>query len=334
MPDEDVLEEGGLEPAATDEASNDDALAVEDQSPEPEVYTREQLAELLPHFDRFATHEGPEAFKQYGSAYDNARKLISTGGHLTPQQEEAYRAVGIDPSEVQLPAPEPEPEEDAGPGLFGTPWQVPTTWEEVQAYASSDDPEARRLAWVAVANEASAPEHVKQAYFAHWAQSDPAGAALYQQQAAQREIDRRMQELEARIEERYGRTAADLAERNVQSLMSVAQSEIKGFKEHVNSVQALFEERVSREPAYQAWFFNEASTEQQIRELRRLTIIAAAEAEPVRQAAKQRAEAETDAAKLASRSETTRTNGAPETEQQAMKRRSLEDAKRVGGRIW
>lgn len=328
MPDEDAIEEGGLEPAA-EEPTTDVALA------EPEVEVEEEptfrlseIAEALPHFDRFAKdHQGIDALRQYGGAYDNSRRLISQGGHLTRQEEDAYRAAGIDPAEVQVP----QQEEPEAPGLWGVPWQVPTTWEEVQQYAGSDDPEARRLAWVAVAQEPSAPENVKQAYFAHWAQIDPAGATLYNQQAMQAALDARMAEVEARIEERYGKTHEDLVSRNVTSLMETAKTQIPGFQEHAAGVQALFNANAENYPGFQERFFN-ATLADQLTELRRLTIIAAAEAAPARQASAANAADATDAAKQRARTETSRTS-TPADDAAALKQQSLDEAKRVFGQV-
>ena len=328
MPDEDTLDEGGLEPAV-DEAPLDDAVVEEAPEPEPEVYTREQLAELLgPRFERFASHEGEEAFRQFGSAYDSATGLIRQGAHLEPQDPSVYEQIGIDPAEVYQ-APEPEP--DPGPGLWGVPWQVPTTWEEVQQYAGSDDPEARRLAWIAVAQEPSAPENIKQAYFSHWASIDPAGAATYQQQALQADFERRLAEHEQRIEERFGRTHEDLLTRNAQDLMETAKSQVDGFEQHASGVLALWNERVQQDAGYAERFLN-APRQDQIRELRRMTIIAAAEAAPQRQAATQQAADETDASKVRSRTETSRTNGAPDNAA-ALKQHSLDEARRVFGHV-
>jgi len=323
MPDDDTLEEGGLEPADDAGVAVDDA-PVEQVEPEPETYTREQLAELLPHFDQFATHEGAEAFRQYGQSYGNARNFISSGGHREQQDPSVYQGMGLEPP----PEPEPEP----APGLWGTPWQVPTTWDEVQSYANTEDPTARRLAWVAVAQDPSAPENVKQAYFSHWAAIDPAGATAYTQQATMTAAEQRLADLEARLEARYAATHEDLVTRNAQDLMEAAKSQVKGFEDHANGVLELWNENTARLPGYSEWFM-EAPRADQLKELRRLTVIAAAEAAPVRQAAQEAATLDTDAAKQAARTETSRTGGAPDTAQSAAKRKSLEDMARIGHRV-
>jgi hypothetical protein len=63
-----------------------------------------------------------------------------------------------------------------------------------------------------------------------------------------------------------------------------------------------------------------------------MTIIAAAEAAPLRQAAQQAAADETDASKVRSRTETSRTNGAP-SDAAALKQHSLDEARRVFGQV-
>lgn len=329
MPDEDAPIEEGADDAALVEDVATDADPVED-APAAEVYTREQLAELLgPRFERFASHEGEEAFRQFGSAYDSATGLIRQGAHLEPQDPSIYEQIGIDPSEItQPPAEEPDP----GPGLWGVPWQVPTTWDEVQQYANSDDPSARRLAWIAVAQEPTAPEDVKQAYFSHWASIDPAGAATYQQQAMQAAFEERLAEHEARMQEQFGRTHEDLLTRNAQDLMETAKSQVDGFEDHASSVLALWNERVQQDAGYAERFLN-APRPDQIKELRRMTIIAAAEAAPHRAAAAAAAADQTDAEKVRGRTETSRTNGSPDTDAAALKRHSLEEAKRVFGQV-
>lgn len=327
MADDDAPDEGGLEPAV-DEAPVDDASVDEAPEAEPEVYTREQLAEAFgPAWERFAAHEGLDAVRQAGQSYSEAVSLIGKGAHLEQQDPSVYERFGVDPP----PAPEPEPEE--APGLWGVPWQVPTTWDEVQQYAGSDDPNARRLAWIAVAQDPSSPEDVKQAYFAHWASIDQAGAAAYTQQATMSAAEQRLAELEARLEARYAATHEDLLTRNATDLMETAKSQVKGFEEHAQGVLALWNERVANEPSF-AERFLAAPRPDQLKELRRLTIIAAAEAEPVRQAAQSAAISDTDAAKQRARTETSRTGGQPATAQSAAKQKSLEDARKVGHRVF
>lgn len=294
----------------------------------PETYTREQLAELLPHFDRFATHEGDEAFRQYGSAYENARRLISTGGHMTPQEEEAYRAVGIDPAEIQLPQAEPDP----GPSIYGAPWETPTTWDEYIAYAQSDSPEQRRLAAYGVLQSAEADQQTKQWFFNQWAQADPHGAASYTQQATITAAEQRLADLEARMEAKYAATTEDLQNRNAGDLMEAAKANVKGFEEHAAGVLALWNERVAEDPGY-ADRFLAAPRGKQFTELRRLTVIAAAEAAPERDAANAAAAAETTSAKLRARTETSRTSGAAESDVDESTRQRREAMRRVGARI-
>lgn len=328
MIDDEAPEEGGLEPAEEPDAPEADAAEEIEAAPEPETYTREQLAELLgPRFERFASHQGEEAFRQFGQAYDSATGLIRKGAHLEPQDASVYQSIGLDPAEV------PQPPQEEAPGLWGTPWQRPSSYEEVVAYAQSEDADARRLAWEAVAADPSTPEHVNRWYFSNWAQLDPAGATLYNQQVLQAQFEERLAEQEARFEARFGKTHEDLVERNVTSLMTTAASQIPGFQEHAGAVKELFGQYAEHYPGFQERFFA-ANVQDQLKELRRLTVIAASEAEPQRKAARAQAVSETDAAKIASRSETGRSNGAPETEAQAMKRRSLEDARRVGGRVY
>lgn len=330
MPDDDTLDEGGLEPTV-DEAPVDDAAVEVEEAPEPETYTREQLTELLgPRFaERFAgAHEGEEALRQFGQAFDNTLSLVGRGAHLEPQDEEFYRNLGLEP-----PAPPVEEPEEEVPGLWGSPWQEPTTWEEVNAYANTDDPNARRLAAMAVMRDPQAPEQTKQAYFNHWAQLDPAGATLYNQQATMSAAEQRLADLEARLEAKYAATQEDLLTRNATDLMEAAKAGVPGFVDHANGVLALWNERTQNEPTF-AERFLAAPRADQLRELRRLTIIAAAEAEPARKAAQAAATQDTDAAKQRARTETSRTSGQPDTEQSAAKRKSLEDARRVGSKVF
>lgn len=329
MADDDAPEEGGLEPADEEAIEVPAEEAVAEEAAEEEVYTRSQLAEMLPNFDRFATHEGEEAFRQYGQAYDNARRLISTGGHMTRQEEEAYRAAGIDPEEVPTPA---EPEYEA-PGLFGTPWDPPTTWDEVNAYAQSDDPNARRLAAEAVLAEPKADEATKRAYFNNWAAIDPYGAAAYSQQAVIERMQEQQAELERRLEERDAPLHSKHADTIAGSIVATAKAEIKGFEEHSETVAQIMAEREARYPGYGKMFV-ESDPKWQLNEFRELTYIAAQRTAPARKAAQQAALDAADAAKRGQVTETGRTNGQPETEQSAMKRRSVEDAKRVGGRVY
>lgn len=324
MIDDEQIEETDVEP----EGEAPEPVEPEPQ-PEPETYTREQLAEFLPHFDRFATHEGDEAIRQYGQAYANARGLISTGGHLTQQEEDAYRSVGIDPSEIQLPAPEPE----AGPSIYGAPWETPTTWDEYVAYAQSDSPEQRRLAAYGVLQADGPDEATKQWFYNQWAAADPHGAAAYVQQTTLSAAEQRLADLEARLEAKYSATTTDLVTRNVGTLMEVAKSQIPGFVEHNATIDKLWKEKSAREPEFMRWFFTEASTEDQLRELKRVTLIAAAEDAPARDAANAAASADTNAAKLRARTETSRTSGAPESPVDESTRQRREAMRRVGARI-
>lgn len=313
-----------------DDAPVEDAPAVEaPPEVEPETYTREQLAELLgPRFERFASHEGEEAFRQFGSAYDSATGLIRQGAHLEPQDASVYEQIGLDPSEVYQPEPEVEPVQ----GLFGVPWQPPTTWDEVQQYANSDDPGARRLAAMAVMSEPDAPEDLKRAYFNHWAAIDPAGATLYNQQAMQAEFDRRLAERDAAWEARFGAVSKDLTDRNAADLIETARAQVPGLEEHANGVIALWNEISTRTPGYHDWF-HAAPRADQIKEFRRLTTIAAAEAAPQRAAAQAASAAETQSAKLRARTETSRTSGAPESPVDESTRNRREAMRRVGARI-
>lgn len=326
MADDDALEEGGLEPAA-----EPDTPDTPEEEVEPEVYTREQIAAFLPHFDRFAQdHEGEEALRQYGTAYDNARRLISTGGHMTPQEEAAYLAAGIDPSEVYQPEPEPE---EAPPGLWGTPWQEPTTWEEVQAYANTDDPNARRLAAMAVMRDPQAPEDVKNAYFGHWAQLDPAGATAYNQQVMLQRQDEMRQALKDEILAEMSPLKQAHTDTYVTGVLSRGIAEIPGLKENAVAVNQLMNERKARFPGYEAlWEGSDSAA--QLAELQELTLIAANRAAPARKDAQAAAGANTEAAMLAARTETSRTNGAPETDADAERRREREQMRRVGARVF
>lgn len=324
MPDEDVLEEGGLEPAVEEEV---EAPEVQ-EAPEPETYTREQLAELLPHFDQFSTHEGVEAFRKYGESYGNARNFISSGAHREPQPPEVYQGIGIDPNEI----PEPEVEEEAPPGIWGAPWEQPTTWDEYIAYAQSDSPDQRRLAAYGVLQAEGPDQATKQWFYNQWAQADPHGAAAYIQQSTMSAAEQRLADLEARLEARYAATHEDLLTRNAQDLMETAKSQVTGFEDHATGVLALWNERCANEPSFAERFLS-APRPEQLKELRRLTIIAAAEAEPQRQAAQAAAADQTDASKVRARTETSRTNGAPDTETAALKRQSIEEAKRVFGQV-
>lgn len=324
MPDEDTQDEGGLEPAVDEVV--EDAPVEEQEDAEPEVYTRDQISELLgPRFaERFASaHEGPDALREFGKAFDNTLGLVGRGAHLEPQDDEFYRNLGLEPP------PAPEEPADEPPGLWGTPWQVPTTWEEVQQYASSEDPEARRLAWVAVAQDPTAPENVKQAYFSHWAAVDPAGATTYSQQATMSAAEQRLADLEARLEARYAATHEDLLTRNATDLMETAKSQVKGFEEHATGVLSVWNENIERLPGYSDWFLN-ASRPDQLKELRRLTVVAAAEAAPARLAAQTQATNDTDAAKQRARTETSRTSGVPDTEGDAARRAEREQLARIG----
>jgi hypothetical protein len=333
MIDEDAPDEGGLEPAdEPNEPPVEEDDAVEAEAAPEETYTRQQLAELLgPRFERFASHEGEEAFRQYGQAYESATGLIRQGAHLEPQDPSVYERIGLDAAEVPQPAQE-EPQ-----GLWGTPWQEPTTWEEVQAYANTDDPGARRLAAMAVLRDPNAPDDIKNAYFNHWAQLDPAGATLYSQQALvsqqQQIADQIREELRAEMQAQYGPVQQQHVTETIDAMIARASAEIPGFVEHKQGIVTLMQEREQRYPGYTERF-NNASLDERVAELDELTTIAAKRFAPQRKAAQKKTVEDTDAAIRASQSETGRSNGAPETEQQAMKRRSLEDARRVGGRVY
>lgn len=313
-----------VEPAEVEEV---DAPEVE-EAPEPqESYTRAELAELLgPRFERFASHEGPEAFRQFGSAYDSATGLIRQGAHLEPQDPSVYERIGIDPSEISQPEP------DEAPGIFGAPWEQPTTWDEYVAYAQSDSPDQRRLAAYGVLQADGPDDATKQWFYNQWAQADPHGAAAYIQQSTMSAAEQRLADLEARLEARYAATHEDLLTRNSQDLMEAAKSQVKGFEDHAQGVLSLWNERVQQDAGYAERFLS-APRPEQIKELRRMTIIAAAESEPARTAAQAAAADETDAAKLRTRTETSRSNGAPDMDAAALKRQSIDEAKRVFGQV-
>lgn len=297
-------------------------------APEPEVYTREQLAELLgPRFERFAMHEGDEAFRQFGSAYTTAANGYLQGAHLAPQDAAFYQQAGIDENEI--PQPEPEP----GPSIYGAPWETPTTWDEYVAYAQSDSPEQRRLAAYGVLQSEQADQATKQWFYNQWAAADPHGAAAYVQQTTLSAAEQRLADLEVRLEAKYSASSADLVERNVSSLMEVAKSQIPGFEQHAATIDAIWRERTSREPAFTEWFFTQATTAEQLKELRRITLVAAAEDAPARDAANAAASADTNAAKLRARTETSRTSGSPESSVDESTRQRREAMRRVGARI-
>lgn len=321
-------DDSGAEPVEPDAPETE---PTEEEVEEPS-FRLSELAEVLPHFDRFTRdHEGLEAVRQYGSAYDNSRRLISTGGHMTPQEEAAYIAAGIDPAEVQIPQyEEAEPE---APGLWGTPWQEPTTWEEVQAYANTDDPNARRLAAMAVMRDPQAPEDIKNAYFGHWAQLDPAGATAYNQQVMLQRQDEMRQALKDEILAEMSPLKQEQTDRYVTGVLSRGIAEIPGLRENAIAVNQLMNERKARFPGYEAlWEGSDSAA--QLAELQELTLIAANRAAPARKDAQAAAGANTEAAMLAARTETSRTNGAPETDADAERRKEREQMRRVGARIF
>jgi hypothetical protein len=326
MPDEDTLEEGGLEPAEEEAALDvvDEAEAVE---PEPETYTREQLAELLgPRFERFASHEGPEAFRQFGSAYDNATGLIRQGAHLEPQDPSIYESIGLDPSEVDLP-----PQEEA-PGLFGVPWGAPQTWDEVEAMAHSDRAEHKQAAADAVVRAPDAPEDYKRAYWDNaYGQGSYDSLRLQQQVVSEQQAELREQ-IKAEILAEIGPIHQDFTDRSVDHIISQARTSIEGFQAYEPQIAALMQERERRFPGYQD-NFNHGSSSEQLAEFAELTLIAASRAAPAQAAAAAAAVEATDAAKQRARTETSRTNGAPNTEAAALKQQSLDEAKRVFGQV-
>lgn len=331
MPDDDVLEEGGLEPAEDDDVAVADAPEAPPEAP-PESYTLDQIAEAFgPRWERFSSHGGLEAVRQAGSAYENATGLIRQGAHLEPQDPSVYEKIGLDPSEIQQ-----APAEEA-PGLWGTPWQRPTTYEEVTQYAQSEDADARRLAWEAVASDSTTPDHVNRWFFNNWAQIDPAGATLYSQQALQAQqkemADQIREELRAEVQAQYGPVRESHVTQYVDGMLARAQAEIPGFAEHKDGIAKLMQEREQRYPGYQRRF-DDATMDEKISELDELTMIAAKRFAPQRKAANAQAVTDADDAKRRQVTETGRTSGAPETEAQALKRRSVEDAKRVGGRVY
>lgn len=324
----------------TDEAIED--VVVDDDAPvedapeveappevEPETYTREQLAELLgPRFERFASHEGEEAFRQYGQAYDSATGLIRQGAHLEPQDASVYEQIGLDPSEVYQPEPEVEP----GPQIYGAPWEAPQSWDEHVQYAQSESPEQRRLAAYSVLQSEGADQPTRQWFYNQWHQLDPYGASAYIQQSTLTAAEQRIADMQAQLESSIGAANADLVNRNANDLMEVAKAQVPGFVEHAKGVLALWDERKADDPTY-ADRFLAAPRDKQIRELTRLTIIAAAESAPERQAAQAQSQADTQSAKLRARTETSRTSGAPESPVDESTRNRREAMRRVGARI-
>jgi hypothetical protein len=327
MPDEDTLDEGGLEPAVDESPVDDGGDVAVEEEPEPETYTREQLAELLgPRFERFASHEGDEAFRQFGQAYDSATGLIRQGAHLEPQDPSVYEQIGLDPSEVQLPEPEPTQ------GLFGVPWEAPTTWEEINALAQSDHLEHKVTAAEAVVRDPNAPENYKEAY---WDNAYGAGAykqAVMQQQLFQEQQEALREQIKSELLAEIGPLQQVNTNNYVDGMLAQARTAIPGFTDHEAGIALVMQERERKFPGYQE-AFNSSDMQTQLAEFQELTLIAASRAQPAQQAAAQAAADATDANKLRSRTETSRTNGQPNTEQAALKAQSLAEAQRVFGQV-
>jgi hypothetical protein len=90
--------------------------------------------------------------------------------------------------------------------------------------------------------------------------------------------------------------------------------------------------RERKVPGYQD-AFNNSDMQTQLAEFQELTLIAASRATPAQQAAAQAAADATDANKLRARTETSRTNGQPDTDQSELKRQSIAEAQRVFGQV-
>ncbi len=325
-----AADDSGADPGET--VLEDVEETIEEEAAPEETYTRSQLAELLgPRFERFAAHEGDEAFRQFGSAYGSATDLIRQGAHLSPQDPSVYEGIGLDPAEIQLPAPEPE----QGPEIYGVPWAQPTAWDEINQLANSEHMEHKKTAAMAVLELKDAPEDYKRAYFDNWAGAGQYDALSYQQAAIQAEIDRREGELEARILERMGPLQQSHLDAYASSLVSQAQATIPGFSEHQVEVDRLLRARAERYPGYENLFDIKGpeSLPQQLAELRELTLIAAANAAPDRKAALEAAASDTETKKLRARTETSRTSGAPESPADEGTRQRREAMRRVGARI-
>jgi hypothetical protein len=315
MPDEDAIEEsGGLEPAVDETLEGVVDAPEAAPEPEPEVYTRDQLAELLgPRFARFASHEGEEAFRQYGQAYDSATGLIRQGAHLEPQDPSVYEQIGLDPTEI------PQPPVDEGMGIFGAPWEAPQAWTEIEALASSEHLQHKIQAADAVVRMPNAPEDYKEAYW-----DNAYGQGAYKQAVMQQQFIAEQQEsLKQQLRDEILAEIAPVQQAHmntyVDGMLAQARANIAGFQDHEAGIAQLMQERERRFPGYQK-NFDSSGVDAQIAELQELTLIAASRQQPARVAAQQAAADATDAAKVRGRTETNRSNGAPD-DTAALKRR-------------
>lgn len=306
-----------VEDAPVDDVEVDDDTEVD--APAEETYTRAQLTEMLgPRFaERYADkHEGAEAFKKYAESYENATSLIGRGGHRTPQDEQLYRDLGIEPPEA-----EPEPEYEAEP-LYGAPWAPPQSWDELVALAEQNPRAAAEFAM----GRDDLPDNTKAWFFANWASVDAAGAFAYNQAATTKAAQEYADKVAAEIRSQVDPLVHDRMVANGQVMIGQARDTIPGFAENAQNVSSLLAERQLRDPQYHAWFLN-ATLKEQLSELRDLTGVAIYRNQPAADAAAAEQLAETEAEKTRSKSETGRTagsRGGPGA-QSAMKKKNLED---------
>lgn len=325
MIDDEATEETGADDAAVEEVEA--VEAVEEAEVEAERYTLEEIAEAYgPRWERFASHGGIEAIRQAGLSHESATSLIRQGAHLSPQDPGVYEQIGIDPNEVYQP-----PEEEAQPAIWNAPWIEPNEWEAISQLANSENPEHRQRAAQAIV-KSDAPDQYKEAYWDNAYGQGNYQALVYQQRALLANQDEMREQLRQEIMQEFAPVKQDWQERHAESMFAAAKSEIPGFMEHILGFKALWDERVAEDPNY-AQRVMDAPHDQRMREIRRLTIIAAAEAAPQRAAANAQAAAETTSAKLRARTETSRTSGAAESDVDESTRQRREAMRRVGARI-
>lgn len=325
-------DQGGGEAPVAEAPVVEEAPPVEQDAPEeaPAGITREQLAEALgPHWERYGRDDPIEALRELAKGHENARQLISRGGHLEPQDPDVYAEFGLAPPVFEQEEEEPE---YVAP-IYGAPWAPPESWDELvdlaQPTRANGMPGNPKAAYEFVANRTDVDDQTKMWFFANFAANDVAGWTAYQQGAVQAATDARVAEIEARIDQRLQPIEQGTMRGNAQNMLSQAAESIPGFYENREAVQALMDEKRERYSNYGEWFFN-ATIEQQVQEMRDLTGIAIFRAQPEADAEEAEEAAATEQEKVRAKTETGRTAGAParsQGPQSEMKKKNVQDFK-------
>lgn len=306
-----------------------------EEAPEPEMYTREQIAEAFgPGWERFAGHEGLDAVRNAGQSYNEAVGLIGRGAHLEPQDPELYARLGVEPPQFVEEEPEPEYQ----PSLYGAPWAPPESWDELvdlaQPVRANGMPGNPKAAFEFANSQHDFDDATKAQFFANWAHYDQAGAFAYQQQAIQAAADARVAQVQAEFEERLRPIEQGTMEGNARNMLAEAAQNVQGFYEYRPQVLELMAQKRQTwgvgpdgAPHYDKWFFH-ATQAEQVQELADLTAVAIFRTAPAEQAAAEEEAAATERKKVQARTETGRFAGStasPQGEQSEFKKKNLQD---------